>query len=403
MEQRIDHDLCIIGGAGHIGLPLGIAFALKELDTVLLDVNEAVLSQISSGVMPFKEDNGEEGLKQSLAMGKLHVSTDPSVISRSKTVIMVIGTPIDEYLNPNFHGIINTIEKYLEFFTPGQILILRSTVYPGTSERLQRYFQQHGKDVKVAFCPERIVEGKALEELKSLPQIVSAFDDATLQSVCGLFQKLTAKKMIRVKPIEAELSKLYTNAWRYIKFSVSNQFYMIAKEKGVDYQAVYNSMHEDYGRNIDLASPGLTAGPCLLKDTMQLSAFNNNQFFLGHAAMLVNEGMPKFMIEQLKREHDLKDKTAGILGMAFKAESDDQRDSLSFKLRKIAEIEFKDVLCHDVYMKKPWFVPQEELIEKSDFIILATPHKQYKDIDPRKYPDKVFVDIWNFWPKNNQA
>lgn len=394
------YDLCIIGGAGHIGLPLGVAFALKDVNTVLYDINEPGLQRIASGVFPFKEKDGEESLKQALAKGMLHVSTSPEAIRQSAAVVMVIGTPIDEYLNPSYGGITRAIDKYLEFFRDGQILILRSTVYPGTSERLQRYFEQKGKNIHVAFCPERIVEGKALEEMKNLPQIVSAFDDETLHAVADLFGKLSSRPTIAVEPKEAELAKLFTNAWRYIKFSVSNQFYMIAENQDIDYQRVYRAMHEGYERNIDLATPGLTAGPCLLKDTMQLAAFDNNQFFLGHAAMLVNEGMPKFIIEKLKKEHDLTKKTIGILGMTFKPESDDPRDSLSFKLRKIAKHESKNVLSHDEHMQDPSFSTLEEVLRESDIIILATPHERYRRIDPAAYPDKVFVDIWNVWPSN---
>lgn len=395
------YDLCIIGGAGHIGLPLGIAFALKDINTVLYDINEPVLQRIQSGTLPFKEQDGEESLKQALTKGTLSISTSPEAIRQSNVIVMVIGTPIDEYLNPNFHGIVKTIDKYFEYFRDGHILILRSTVYPGTSERLQQYFKNKGKNVQVAFCPERIVEGKALEEMQNLPQIVSAFDDETRETVANLFGKLSTRPTIIVDPIEAELAKLFTNAWRYIKFSVSNQFYMIAKSRGIDYQRVYRAMHEGYERNIDLATPGFTAGPCLLKDTMQLAAFDNNRFFLGHAAMLVNEGMPKFLIEELKKEHDLTEKTIGILGMTFKSESDDPRDSLSFKLRKIAAIESKNVLCHDEYMEDPSFSTLEEVLEKSDIIILATPHRRYCEINPAAYPDKVFVDIWNVWQSNN--
>lgn len=396
--EKFNNDICIIGGGGHIGLPLGVAFANTGLKVILLDLNEAILKKINSGIFPFKENNGEENLKKALARGTLKTSSDPSVISDCKTIITVIGTPIDEYLNPNFSGIEKTVNDYIHYFCDDQIFILRSTVYPGTSERIQKYFKEQNKDIGVAFCPERIVEGKAFEELVNLPQIISAFDEFTLEQIRLLFSRLTKEPMVAAKPIEAELSKLFCNAWRYITFAVANQFFMIASEYNLDYHGIYRAMTENYERGKDLPKPGFAAGPCLLKDTMQLAAFSNNNFFLGHSAMLVNEGLPSFIMKKIiERCSDIVNKKIGILGMAFKSESDDQRDSLSFKMRKVAASKAKEVLCHDPYIKSDEFFTLEEVLEKSDIIILATPHKMYTEINLGKYKGKIFVDIWNKW------
>ncbi len=395
-------ELCIIGGAGHVGLPLGVAFAVKGVKTVLFDINKESIKKIKSGNFPFKEKDGNKSLKKALSQKTLFVSENPGVISESKFIFLVVGTPIDEYLNPHIKGIFKVLDDYFDYFRDGQIIILRSTVYPNTSERIQRYFEERKKKVGVAFCPERIVEGNALHELQNLPQIVSAFDSGTLGAVKDLFGKLTKRKIISVKPIEAELAKLFCNAWRYIHFSIANQFFMMASDHGLDYSKIHNAMVEDYERNKDMPRPGFAAGPCLLKDTMQLAAFNNNNFFLGHTAMLVNEGLPNHVMHKLSQEFpDIKTKTIGILGMAFKADSDDHRDSLSFKLKKIAETKCKKVLCHDFHIKNPSFHPLSKVLKQSDIIVLAAPHKQYKEIDTRKYKDKKIVDIWNFWERKN--
>ena len=423
------YDLCIIGGAGHVGLPLGVSFAKKRVKTVLLDINEEWLKKIEAGIFPFKEKDGDKELGKALKLGTLFTSAKPNVISQSGAILMVIGTPVDEYLNPDFNGLIKMIDKYFSYFKNGQTLILRSTVYPGTSERVQSYFMERGKKVGVAFCPERIVQGKSLEELQKLPQIISGFDGKTVERVKNLFQNITPRAIIEVRPIEAELVKLFCNAWRYITFAVANQFFMIASDHNLDYHKIYEAMVKDYARSKDLPSPGFAAGPCLLKDTMQLAAFNNNNFFLGHSAMLVNEGLPNYLIQRLKKGAspvssqnlttpiladsksldnllkqvsalgNLKTKTIGILGMAFKADSDDPRDSLSYKLRKISLGEAKKVLCHDVYIKDESFHPLDKVLAESDILILASPHKEYRKIDPKKYSDKQFVDIWNVWKK----
>lgn len=403
-KQSKKYDLCVIGGAGHVGLPFGVSAARSGVKVVLFDTNKEAIETVTKGRFPFKERGGDEALRKVLKSGKLFATSDsPSVISESDMVLLVIGTPVDKYLNPNLKEIYSVVEKYKQYFRDGQTLILRSTVFPGTSQKIQNYFETQKIDVRVAFCPERVVEGEALEETRNVPQIISAFDKKTLARVGRFFKLLTAKPTIVVQPMEAELSKLFSNAWRYLKFAIANQFYMIATDKGLDYRHIHEAMTRDYSRNKDIPKPGFAAGPCLFKDTMQLAAFNNNTFFIGHAAMLVNEGLPQFVLDHVKYrlcEENLHEKTVGILGMTFKAESDDPRDSLSFKLRKLAETEAKGVFCHDPFLKgERSFVTVEKLIKESNIIILATPHKVYQRIDPAKYKDKIFIDIWQFWKK----
>ncbi|MFH1325853.1 MAG: nucleotide sugar dehydrogenase [Candidatus Falkowbacteria bacterium] len=396
------YDLCIIGGAGHVGLPLGIAFANAGVKVVLLDINEKFLEKINQGEMPFAEEEGEELLRQAQEKNTLFTSASPEVISQSKIILSVIGTPIDERLNPDLKGILQICKKYLPYFNNEQIFILRSTVYPGTTERIQKYFRDQEKDIKVAFCPERIAQGKSLIELKNLPQIISASDDDTAQTVAQLFQKITDKKTIIISPLEAELAKLFCNAWRYISFAAVNQFFMITQEHNLDFYNIHKAMTEDYPRNNGLPTPGFAAGPCLLKDTLQLFSFYNNNFTMGHNSMVINEGLPNYLIQHLKKQvgaEELKKKTIGILGMAFKANIDDKRESLSYKLKKYANFECDNVLCHDAHIDNPGFVPLGALLEKSDIIILATPHQEYQEINPQDYQDKIFIDIWNFFKK----
>ena len=186
-------------------------------------------------------------------------------------------------------------------------------------------------------------------------------------------------EIVVLEPLEAEMTKLFTNVYRYIKFAIANQFFTIANESGLDYYKIHNAIKYKYPRAADLPAPGFAAGPCLYKDTIQLSAFNNHNFFLGHASLLVNEGLPHYIVNKLRKQHDLPHKTVGILGMAFKADVDDPRDSLAYKLRKILAFETQNVLCSDVYIQDPDFVSTEELIRRSDIIIIGAPHKEYKN------------------------
>jgi UDP-N-acetyl-D-mannosaminuronic acid dehydrogenase len=384
------YDLCVIGGAGHVGLPLSIAFAEKGKRVIIYDVNKTALDLISSGEMPFMEQGCEDLLKSTMNR-TLFVSDDVASIGEAKFIIVIIGTPVDEHMNPvhdRLSGFFDSIAPYLR---SDQILILRSTVYPGTTSRVRRELRRRVPGIEVCFACERILEGKAMEELYSLPQIIAGEDDEAIKQVGELFRELTSEIVV-TGCVEAELAKLFTNSWRYIQFATANQFYMIAEQYGADFYQIFDAMICNYPRARNFPRPGFAAGPCLFKDTMQLSAFSNNQFFLGYSAMLVNEGLPNFLLEMLKRKHDLSEKRVGILGMAFKAESDDCRESLSYKLRKILLIETKDVLCSDEYIKDPRFVSAAELVSRSDIIIIGAPHKAYQNLD---YTDKVVVDVWN--------
>lgn len=388
------YDIVVVGGFGHVGLPLAVSLAGAGRRVCALDIDPVAEKRIRAGQVPFKEDGCEEVLRGALARGTLHLSLDSRVVSDADVVIVVIGTPVDRHLNPEFDPIRALMNSLSEHLVDGQLLVLRSTVYPGTTDRLKRLLCESGKDVEVAFCPERIAEGHAMEELRTLPQIISSYSAEGLQRCRDLFAPLT-QDVVELDPIEAELAKLFTNTWRYTLFATANQFFMLANDHGADFYRIHHAMTHNYPRAKDLPKPGFAAGPCLFKDAMQLAAFNNNRFYLGHAAMLVNEGLPNYLVDRLKRRCDLTQLTVGILGMAFKANSDDKRESLSYKLRKVLAFESKKVLCSDVYIAEAGFVPADELVERCDVVILGAPHREYRDLT---IPDgKVVVDVWNMW------
>ena len=384
-------DVVVLGGGGHVGLPLSLAFAKAGLRVGIVDIAEATLARIGRGEMPFLEAGADELLAELIPTGRIELSASSEMLQRTLQVVVVVGTPIDEFLNPSMTVFQRTVDQISAHLQPGTLVVLRSTVYPGTSEYLAGAFQAQSCDVQIAFCPERIAEGHALEELSSLPQIVGSDDEAAGDRAEKLFRNLTSD-IIRVSTKEAELAKLFTNAWRYTKFAVANQFFAIAHSSGVDYNHVQHAIRTDYPRAADLPSPGLAAGPCLLKDTMQLAAFTADHFQLGQSAMQVNEGLPAYMVEAMDRRYGgLKGKTIGLLGMAFKAESDDIRSSLSYKLRKLLVWSGARVLCTDPYVADPRLVPLDKVIAEAEILVLGVPHRVYRDA---KLGDREVIDIW---------
>jgi UDP-N-acetyl-D-mannosaminuronic acid dehydrogenase len=238
-----------------------------------------------------------------------------------------------------------------------------------------------------------------MRELVELPQIVAGCDEEATRIATELFGRI-APSIIPMQPIEAELTKIFANVWRYIQFATANQFFMIATDYGLDFYRLHDALTRDYPRMAGLPKSGFAAGPCLFKDTMQLAAANDFNFSLGHAAMLINEGLPNFVVRHMKQRFPLEELTVGILGMAFKGDSDDARESLSYKLRKILEYEARAVVCTDPYVEDPSLVALDDALERADVLVLGAPHGVYRSI---AIPDgKPVVDIWNFFGKGAQ-
>jgi UDP-N-acetyl-D-mannosaminuronic acid dehydrogenase len=386
-----DLDVVVLGGAGHVGLPLSLAFADAGLRTGIYDISQPALDRIAAGTMPFMENGADELLGKILPTGRLELSTDGAILERTLQIVVVIGTPVDEFLAPSMTVFERAVAQIAPHVRDGALVVLRSTVYPGTTAYVAQHLAGAGCQVDVAFCPERIAEGHALEELHTLPQIVGADEDIAAERAAALFERLGVRT-IRTASKEAELAKLFTNTWRYMKFAVANQFFMIADQAGVDYNNVLAAIRTDYPRAADLPGPGFAAGPCLFKDTMQLAAFTADHFPLGQAAMQVNEGLPAYIVSALDRRYGgLAGKTVGILGMAFKAESDDPRASLSYKLRKLLGWAGARVVCTDPYVADERLTTLDCVLSESDLLILGAPHNAYRGLD---IGGKDVVDVW---------
>jgi UDP-N-acetyl-D-mannosaminuronic acid dehydrogenase len=394
MTERTAHpmlDVVVLGGGGHVGLPLSLVLAKAGLRVGIYDTNETTLERIAAGEMPFLENGADELLRDVLETGRLEFGSDGEMIGRTEILVVVIGTPVDEFLAPSMTIFERAVDQIAPHLRDGALVVLRSTVYPGTTAYVRQHLANAGCRVDVAFCPERIAEGHALEELHSLPQIIGADDDQAAERATALFDRI-ASSTIRTTTKEAELAKLFTNTWRYMKFAVANQFFMIATEAGVDYTNVLRAIREDYPRAKDLPGPGFAAGPCLFKDTMQLSAFTADHFPLGQAAMQVNEGLPAYIVSALERRYGgLHGKTVGILGMAFKAESDDVRASLSYKLRKLLSWAGARVVCTDPYVQDERLNTLDCVLDESDVLVLGAPHKAYRNLE---VGGKDVVDVW---------
>ena len=384
--------IIVVGGCGHIGLPLSVALANAGFNVVAYDINQKNVDYALTGKMPFIEDNGDEQLSKALKSQKLDIRSILLDDDIGSDFILTLGTPVDEFLNPSFSIFEKSLTPLLKYFTDESLIILRSTVYPGTTDWLHNFLIENKKKPNVAFCLERVVQCKTLEEIKELPQIVSATSKYAEQRASDIFLKLT-KKVITCEPKEAEFAKLFLNSYRYIQFAIANQFFILANDAGLDFHKIRKIMSEDYPRADGLPGPGFAAGPCLFKDTMQLVSFAQNNFGLGFHAMLVNEGLVLYIKNLIEKEYDGFNTTVGLLGMAFKKDCDDIRSSLSYKLKKTLKPIVKNVICtDDLVSDDPDLISLEETLEKSDVLVLCTPHSYLKKIKV----NKPIIDIWNY-------
>jgi len=389
--QSESFDVCVVGGAGHIGLPFALVLASQGSRVVIYDIDEQALETIGAGQVPFIEQGAEQLLAAALEQGNLHFSSQPQVASQAPTLVVVIGTDVDRFTNPDLDAVRACFDDLLPHLHAGQHIILRSTVFPGTTDWLASWLGDHGLDLMVSCCPERVLQGKAIEELQSLPQVVSGTTLAAAEAAEAFFGAIGAET-VRLDPLEAEFAKLFSNAYRYITFAIANQFYIISSSAGVDYDRIMQAVKHNYPRLQGLPSAGYAAGPCLFKDTMQLAAFTTDHFPLGQAAVQVNEGLPGFIVDRLRgRYGELAGRRIGILGMAFKAESDDPRASLSYKLRKLLLWAGATVLATDPYVDDDRLVPLDEVLTGSEILVLGAPHRAYRSLDVGR---RDVVDVW---------
>lgn len=395
----------IIGGAGHVGLPFGLVLADTGFSVTPIDKDRASLNTIESGEVPFTESGVEEYLADALDAGLLECTTDFKTVADCDAVVFVVGTPIDEHHNPQMSGLLDLVNDVADHLVADQLVLFRSTVYPGTTrvicERLSERGFNIGQDLFIAFTPERIAQHHAFEEIVSLPQLIGAPDDESYERAVALFENFLTAECHRLTPTEAELGKLFTNMWRYLTFAAANEFFLITDSFAEYHDVNVHRILEQTGRNyprFDVPSPGANVGgPCLTKDGWFL-VDNIPYNELVSAAYQINEGMPSQFVDRMARAAPDPEKIA-VLGITFKQNSDDTRNSVAFKLEK--QIHMKGYT--NVVKIEPNVPGFDDLdrIEGSDWVTLMTPHDEFYDFtdvaDRVNNTDCLYCDVWGTW------
>jgi UDP-N-acetyl-D-mannosaminuronic acid dehydrogenase len=396
----VSYNVAVIGAAGHVGLPLALVLADHGNQVVGIDINEAAVEQVNGGSMPFYEEGADALLKRCLVSGKLRMTSDLSRVGEADVIIMILGTPVDENFNPILAGLVRLVDNLCPFLRKGQQIVLRSTVSPGTTDRVKKTIEKktgmvEGKDFDLIYAPERVLQGKAISEIKHLPHIIGAYGEESFERISRFFETFSGANRHRMAPIEAEIGKLITNMSRYVSFALANEFHMIADLHGANINKIIDACNDEYPR-LNLPGPGPNVGgPCLFKDgwfLIEKVPFND----LIVTSFRINEGMPAQIAGKLEDREDIE--SVVILGMAINANTDDTRNTVSLKLKKQLEFRGYDVRCLDPHVPgyEDWAV-----LEGADALVLMTPHKEFADLAGImrrvENPEALIVDIWGFW------
>ena len=383
--------ICIIGGAGHIGLPLALKFCEKNFFVDVIDKNKSALKKLKKSIFPFYESGGKELLKYCIKNKKINFNYSYESVSEADFIIITVGTPLIKK-KPSLNEIYQVILKIRKYLKDNQSIILRSTVFPGAMKRITKKIKNINKNIGISYCPERVAQGKSLEEIENLNQIISTDKIIEEKKIKKLFKNI-CNEVSCCTFEEAEFIKLFSNAWRYVKFAISNEFYVMCRDKNLNYKKIHKIMKKNYPRNFGLPTQGFAAGPCLPKDAVQLYLSNKKRSKLIKTAHNINENLPNYFVNNLKKQHNIKGKNIGILGTTFKSNIDDERDSLSIKLKMLLQKNGAFVYCNDPNVKNKEYLSINGIKKKCKIIFVATPHKKYKNINLK---NNIVIDCWDY-------
>lgn len=398
--------VAVIGAGGHVGFPFSLVVADAGHEVYGIEINEGLCAALNAGIIPYVEYGAEKIFDGLLTSGKIMFTPDSSEIRDCDIIAIMIGTPVDGEGNPRLDDILDYVKFDLAInMKKGQLIILRSTVAPGTTEIIKRELEKatrmkEGEDFFLVFCPERVAQSHGIEESKKFPQLIGAFCGESYDMARDFFASFNDGATFFLTPREAEVGKLITNMYRYVNFALANEFFMIADKQGVDIHKVINAANYEYGRMaVPLPGPNV-GGPCLFKDGKFL--LTDIHFAdLIQTSFHINEGMPDYIFNRIKGINPSIGNIL-ILGLTFKANCDDTRNSLSYKLIKVCKKNGVQYTAIDPYVADHNYSIDDLMLNKYDAVILMTPHNEFKD-DHMEYfkglrNDCIIVDIWKSWP-----
>jgi UDP-N-acetyl-D-mannosaminuronic acid dehydrogenase len=395
------HRVIAVIGLGRVGLPLALSFADRGTPVVGIDHDQNLLASLRANRMPWQEAGTQALLDRVQKAGRLELAERAADAARADDIVITIGTPSFSHVESDLRQVRAAVDDLLPLLRPGHCLILRSTIAPGTTEFVAGYIEKRrglrvGEDVFVAHAPERIAAGRFLEEISTLPCIIGGVGEASTDRAAEAFATFGAP-IVKTRPVQAELAKIWTNILRYATFALPNLLMMDCERYGANVFEVIDLINRDYPRG-GIAMPGLTGGTCLRKD-FAFSEERSNAPGMLLAVSRVNEAVPLFLVEGIKRRiGSLANRKVAVLGLTFKRDTDDERDSLSPKLIRLLERELADVAVCDPHARTPT-QPLADAVHDADAVIVATNHSEFEgalsEVIERATADCLLIDPWN--------
>lgn len=394
--------IVIIGGCGRLGLKLALISACNGHYVSSVDIDEERINEIKNGCLPFIEPNAEAYLEQALKNKSLNLGMEYTPVSEANIVIITIGTPVDSNLNPSLEPVAGVIFDLSEYFRKNQLIIFRNNLSPSILNRIKTLIEDKtgfkvGDSIYLAFAPEMPHDGAEIQNLSNLPQAIGAYDEKSFKLAENFFKTITKGKITWVTPEEAILSKLMNNMFVNIQRAVSNEFYLIAETFNANIHNILSSLAPPISRllppNPNSSGPGMHKEGWFL---VERTPFTD----LITTAFKINESMPAYLVQKLEK---YKINKVAILGMTNKANSDDPRSSLGYKLRKLLFYKDYNVSCYDPYLPE---YSDSSSLHKSDAVILMTPHKEFTDLNHImkliNNPNCIIIDIQGFWKETRE-
>jgi UDP-N-acetyl-D-mannosaminuronic acid dehydrogenase len=384
--------ICVVG-TGHIGLPLAAVFADAGFQVTGYDTNDDFISRVNtSGTVDFREDGLDELLRTHLHKSLTLTSTPPA---KQDAYVITVGTPLEAGSDrPNLDRIRVAVQRIAPGFGPNPLVILRSTVSIGTTRGIVLpEIHRHRERFGLAFCPERTIEGKAIPEMRSLPQIIGGLDDDSVERAERVF-RLVTPKIVRVSSLEAaEMIKLINNTYRDLTFAFANEVALIAERMGLSAREMIHAANVDYPRS-NVARPGFVGGPCLEKDSLLLIDSLHQIDFRPRVieeARRINQALPDHVAERILQQicHSRGPGASArvlVTGFAFKGQpaTEDVRGSASIPLMARLQAAGVEVWGHDFVTSDKVIAglgaracTLEEGFEGADGVVIMNNHPGY--------------------------
>lgn len=411
--------ICVIG-LGYVGLTLSVVLAEKGFKVYGVETNSNLVEQLNNGIPHFHE-RGLEVLLKKFINKNLFISTEIPAGVLMDVFIISVGTPLDKTTKkPIISHIESAVTDVAKNLRPGGLVILRSTVPVGlTRSYVLPILQKHQKDFYLAFAPERTIEGKALSELKYLPQVVGGLDEESLNKASEIFIQVT-RTITRVSSLEtAEMIKILDNSYRDLTFAFANEVAMVARQLGLSAVELIEAANFGYPRT-NVPVPGFVGGACLEKDPHILVDFATTAGYtprLVATARSINESLPAFTADIVKKHclangKEIKNAKIFVSGLAFKGrpETDDLRGSPTVDFLKcLKDAGAQNVFGHDFVVKRDAIAglgitpcTLEEGFQNADCVLFMNNHASYEYFDiekllPQMNSHALFFDGWHLF------